>query len=243
MHGIFVAMQWKCFLLLSRSFFTVRSSYSLPLQAGLLMLLLATKPLVVTAADAPVVIVESTATGLQQELAGKQKYFEAQPAELYTLIDTVLLPSFDVEYSAKQVLGRTHWTAASETQRERFTAAFYNFLIKTYAKVVLNFDQDNMSVKQEPSYSKDGSKALVRTQILLDGGDSLLINYAMRETPGGWRIYDMRVDGVSYIQNYRSQFDAEITANGIEAVIQRLEADAAAAEVASEESDAAESST
>jgi phospholipid transport system substrate-binding protein len=243
MHGIFVAMQWKRFLLLSRSFVTVRSSYSLPLQAGLLMLLLATNPLVVTAADAPVVIIESTATGLQQELVGKQKYFEAHPTELYTLIDTVLLPSFDVEYSAKQVLGRTHWTAASEAQRERFIAAFYNFLIKTYAKAILNFDQDNMTVKQEPSYSKDGSKALVRTQILLDGGDSLLINYAMRETPAGWRIYDMRADGVSYIQNYRSQFDAEITANGIESVIQRLEADAAATENAGEESSAAESST
>lgn len=243
MHGIFVAMQRKCFLLLSRSFRTVRSSYSLPLQAGLLMLLLVTKPLVVTAADAPVLIVESTATALQVELAGKQKYFEEHPVELYTLIDTVLLPSFDVEYSAKQVLGRTHWTASSETQHERFIAAFYNFLIKTYAKAILNFDQDNMSIKQEASYSKDGSKALVRTQILLDGGDSLLINYAMRETPAGWRIYDMRVDGVSYIQNYRSQFDAEITANGIESVIQRLEADAAAAENASEEGSAAEATT
>jgi len=221
----------------------VRSSYSLPLQAGLLMLLLVTKPLVVTAADAPVLIVESTATALQVELAGKQKYFEEHPVELYTLIDTVLLPSFDVEYSAKQVLGRTHWTASSETQHERFIAAFYNFLIKTYAKAILNFDQDNMSIKQEASYSKDGSKALVRTQILLDGGDSLLINYAMRETPAGWRIYDMRVDGVSYIQNYRSQFDAEITANGIESVIQRLEADAAAAENASEEGSAAEATT
>ena len=221
----------------------MRSSYSLPLQAGLLMLLLVTKPLVVTAADAPVLIVESTATALQVELAGKQKYFEEHPVELYTLIDMVLLPSFDVEYSAKQVLGRTHWTASSETQHERFIAAFYNFLIKTYAKAILNFDQDNMSVQQEASYSKNGSKALVRTQILLDGGDSLLINYAMRETPAGWRIYDMRVDGVSYIQNYRSQFDAEITANGIESVIQRLEADAAAAENASEEGSAAEATT
>ena len=46
------------------------------------------------------------------------------------------------------------------------------------------------------------------------------INYALRETPDGWKIYDVRIDGVSYIQNYRSQFDAEISDRGIDAVIQ-----------------------
>ncbi|MGI9290930.1 MAG: MlaC/ttg2D family ABC transporter substrate-binding protein [Gammaproteobacteria bacterium] len=183
-------------------------------------------------ADVPVQTIEKTATALQQKLSGKQKYFEQNSAELYELIDTVLLPSFDVEYSAKQVLGRTHWTSSSEEQRDRFIKAFYSFLIKTYSKAILNFDQDNMTVLPEASYSKDKRKALVRTKILLDGGDSLLINYAMREQPDSWLIYDLRVDGVSYIQNYRSQFDAEIKANGIDAVIERLEAEAAEADAA-----------
>lgn len=201
------------------------------------ILILAAWPLAATATDTPVATIETTASALQQELVGKQKYFEQNPAELYELIDTVLLPSFDVEYSAKQVLGRKHWTSSSEEQRKRFIDTFYSFLVTTYAKAILNFDQDNMSVMPEASYSKDRRKALVRTQILLDGGDSLLINYAMRENPDGWLIYDLRVDGVSYIQNYRSQFDAEITANGIDSVIERLEAEAAAADAANKTSD------
>ena len=65
----------------------------------------------------------------------------------------------------------------------------------------------------------------------------------MREKPEGWRIYDMRVDGVSYIQNYRSQFDAEITANGIDSVIDRLEADAAAADAENNTSSPSETAT
>ena len=188
----------------------------------------------VYAADnaSPIAVIDETALGLEEALSGKHDYYADHPAELYALIDKILLPSFDIEYTAKQVLGRTHWTAASESQRRRFIATFYDFLVKTYAKAILEFDQDRLTVLPEPSYSKDGKKALVRTQLVLNEGDSVLINYALREISEGWRIYDMRVDGVSYVQNYRSQFDAEITANGIESVIERLEADAANADSA-----------
>ncbi len=174
----------------------------------------------------PIEVVNITATNLQQELGGRQDYFGKNLPELYGLVDRVLLPSFDVEYSGKQVLGRKHWTEASEAQREAFISAFYNFLVRTYAKAILEFDQDRMKVLPEPSYSKDKRKALVKTQLELQAGDEVLVAYALRETAEGWRIYDVRVDGVSYIQNYRSQFDAEITALGMDAVIKRLEEEA-----------------
>jgi phospholipid transport system substrate-binding protein len=163
---------------------------------------------------------------LQQELGGKQDYFADNLPELYDLVGRVLVPSFDVEYSGKQVLGRKHWTESSEQQRERFIGAFYSFLVKTYAKAILEFDQDRMKVLPDPSFSKDGSKVLVRTQLELENGDEVLVAYALREKDEGWKIYDVRVDGVSYIQNYRSQFDAEISTLGIDAVIERLENEA-----------------
>lgn len=175
------------------------------------------------AGGTPIEVINVTATNLQQELGGRQDYFAKNLSELYWLVDRVLLPSFDVEYSGKQVLGRKHWTEASEAQRDAFIAAFYNFLVRTYAKAILEFDQDRMKVLADPSYSKDKRKALVKTQLQLQNGDEVLVAYALRETAEGWRIYDVRVDGVSYIQNYRSQFDAEITALGIDAVIRRLE--------------------
>lgn len=183
----------------------------------------------------PQEVIDVTATNLQTELGGKQDYYAQNLPELYELVDRVLVPSFDVEYSGKQVLGRKHWTDASDEQRQRFIDAFYVFLVKTYAKAILEFDQDRMKVSPEPSFSKDGKKALVRTQLQLENGDEVLVAYALREKPEGWKIYDVRVDGVSYIQNYRSQFDAEISALGIDAVIERLEAEAEAAEAALEE--------
>jgi len=148
------------------------------------------------------------------------------------LIDTILLPNFDIQYAGKLVLGKSHWVAATEEQRARFVDAFYSFLIKTYAKGILDFDQENLVIKPEANFSKDGKKAMVLTELIIDGGDNVQINYSVRQSKGQWKIYDVRIEGVSYIQNYRSQFNAEISAQGIEAVITRLEAEAEAAKAA-----------
>ena len=182
------------------------------------------------AEDSPIQVIEQTAEGLQEALTGKQEYYAENTEELYALIDRILLPNFDINYAGKQVLGKKHWTSSTEEQQTRFIDAFSDFLIKTYATGILEFDQDKMSVNPEPKYSTDRKKALVSTELLLDGADNVQINYAARSVEGGWKIYDVRIEGVSYIQNYRNQFDAEINAQGIDAVIARLESEAAAAE-------------
>ncbi|NND53566.1 MAG: ABC transporter substrate-binding protein [Gammaproteobacteria bacterium] len=177
----------------------------------------------------PHAVIESRATALAEQLKGRQDYYNENTTELYDVVRNLLLPGFDVQYASKLVLGRTHWTAATEAQRERFIQAFYSFLVRTYAKGLLGFDQSNMTVDPEASYSKDGDKALVKTTLALENGDAVNINYALRETADGWKMYDVRIDGVSYIQNYRSQFDAEISDLGIDAVISRLESESGGA--------------
>jgi phospholipid transport system substrate-binding protein len=178
----------------------------------------------------PVAVVEQTALRLQEKLNGQQQYYAQNAAELYALIDEILLPNFDIEYAGKLVLGKSHWMAATEEQRTRFVAAFYSFLITTYAKGILEFDQESLVIVPEANFSKDGKKALVLTELIIDGGDNIQVNYSVRQTKDSWKIYDVRIEGVSYIQNYRSQFNAEITAQGIDAVILRLEDEAKKAE-------------
>jgi phospholipid transport system substrate-binding protein len=171
----------------------------------------------------PTDVVTQAASELQNRLSGRQEFYAANTAELHALVGDVLLPNFDVEYAGKLVLGKTHWRAADASQRERFIEVFYSFLIKTYAKGVLEFDQEKLLILPDVSFSKSGSKALVRTELVVDAGDNVQVNYAVRSVDSGWKIYDVRIEGVSYIQNYRNQFDAEISAQGIEAVIVRLE--------------------
>jgi len=186
------------------------------------------------AADDPVIVVETRATALAEKLQGRQDYYSANHQELYGLVRDLLLPGFDVDYASKLVLGRVHWTAASAAQRSAFIDAFYGFLVRTYSKGLIGFDQSDMSIEPQARYSKDNRKALVSTSLVLESGDAVGINYALRKTEAGWKMYDVRIDGVSYIQNYRSQFDAEISALGIDAVIERLEAESSATDSAGE---------
>ena len=181
-------------------------------------------------AETPTAVIETRATALAEKLQGRQDYFSEHSEELYELVSTLLLPGFDVTYASKLVLGRTHWTAATAEQREAFIDAFYGFLVRTYSKGLIGFDQSAMTVDPAATFSKQGDKALVRTSVSLENGDSVKINYALRnDGKSGWKMYDVRIDGVSYIQNYRSQFDAEISARGIDAVIERLRNEAVAA--------------
>jgi len=168
----------------------------------------------------PEQVVSDAANKLLDTLVGKESYYSDNLEELYEVIDAQLRPVFDMRYSTYLVLGN-HWKQASDEQRNRFVDAFSRFLIQSYAKGLLGFNQKDLEIRPEV-YSKDGKKAEVRTMLTLDNGTTVPINYRLRRSKAGWRVYDVRIEGVSYVQNYRSQFNAEINALGIDAVIERL---------------------
>jgi phospholipid transport system substrate-binding protein len=172
-------------------------------------------------------IIQATAATVSERLNGRKDYFDENPDELYTLIDEVLLPNFDVRYAGRLVLGK-HWNAASREQRDRFVDVFYRFLVQSYANGILEFEQGSITVL--PPEGESGEKrVVVKTETRMDDGSQVPINYSMRRTRDGWRVYDVRIEGVSYVQNYRNQFNAEIAALGVDAVIDRLNAEVEAA--------------
>ena len=174
----------------------------------------------------PQQIVDETIKAMGRELNGHQDHLRANPKELYALVDRVLLPQFDTRYAAQLVLGK-HWKTADDTQRQRFIDSFYNFLLHSYSRAVLRFDPNNVKIVAARDEAKDG-RAVVETLMHLDDGTSSPVNYSMRLTDGGWKVFDVRIEGVSYVQNYRNQFNEEIAAKGIDAVITRLEKETAA---------------
>jgi len=200
---------------------------------GLLVFLAAGPALAVTvtgSVDAtPHAIIESTASAVTERLEGREDYFDEHPGELYVLVDELLLPHFDVRYAGRLVLGK-HWKTATKEQRDRFVEVFYRFLLQSYANGILEIDQG--SIKVLPADEQQSEKRIVvKTETRMDDGSEVPINYSMRKTQNGWRVYDVRIEGVSYVQNYRNQFNAEIAALGVDAVIERLntEVEAAAA--------------
>ena len=197
----------------------------------LLLLLLGGAALGATVAPeadrSPYEIIETTATAVSERLDGRKLYYDENPDELYALIDELLLPHFDVRYAGRLVLGR-HWKTATKEQRDRFVEVFYRFLVQSYANGILEFEQGSIKVLPMEG-GQDEKRVVVKTETRMDDGSEVPINYSMRKTPDGWRVYDVRIEGVSYVQNYRNQFNAEIAALGVDAVIDRLTAEVEAA--------------
>jgi phospholipid transport system substrate-binding protein len=171
-------------------------------------------------------VVSETAEALARRIEGQQAHLAANPADLYKLVDEVFLPVFDTDYAGRLVLGK-HWRTATAEQREKFIDTFYDFLLRSYSRYVLRFERDKVTILPASSAAADPKNTVVKSVMRLDDGTSLPVNYSLHQTKDGWRAFDVRIEGISYVQNYRNQFNAEIKAKGIDAVIARLQADAA----------------
>ncbi|MCZ6474988.1 MAG: ABC transporter substrate-binding protein, partial [Gammaproteobacteria bacterium] len=172
--------------------------------------------------ETPEDVVRATAESILQSMADRKDYLAAHPAELYRLVDSIFLPRFDRNYAAYLVLGR-HVRAASAEQRSRFTTALYDYILNRYAQGLLSFTSDRLQIL--PYRDAPGEdRATVRTFVILDNGRRIPVNYDLRLSDVGWRLYDIAIDGISYVRNLRSQLGAEIEQNGLDSVIVRLEA-------------------
>ena len=174
-------------------------------------------------------IIANTATAVSDRLDGREAYYDDNPDELYALVDELLLPHFDVRYAGRLVMGK-HWKAATPEQRDRFVDVFYRFLLQSYANGILEFEQGSVRVLPADGELPE-KRVVVKTETRMDDGSEIPINYSMRKTSRGWRVYDVRIEGVSYVQNYRNQLNAEIAALGVDAVIDRLNEEVEAATV------------
>lgn len=172
--------------------------------------------------ETPEDVVRATAESTLQSMADRKEYLAAHPAELYRLVNSIFLPRFDQNYAAYLVLGR-HVRAASAEQRSRFTTALYDYILNRYAQGLLSFTSDRLQIL--PYRDAPGEdRATVRTFVILDNGRRIPVNYDLRLSDVGWRLYDIAIDGISYVRNLRSQLGAEIEKNGLDSVIVRLEA-------------------
>ena len=172
--------------------------------------------------ETPEDVVRATAESILQSMADRKDYLAAHPAELYRLVDSIFLPRFDRNYAAYLVLGR-HVRAASAEQRSRFTTALYDYILNRYAQGLLSFTSDRLQIL--PYRDAPGEdRATVRTFVILNDGRRIPVNYDLRLSDVGWRLYDIAIDGISYVRNLRSQLGAEIEQNGLDSVITRLEA-------------------
>jgi phospholipid transport system substrate-binding protein len=172
--------------------------------------------------QSPQVVVQAIADQLGQAIEGHRAELQKDREKLIAVIDDVFLPHFDIDYASILVLGQ-HAREATPEQRERFAKAFYNSLTHRYAEGLLNYTRGKVKVLPFTG-DLDNKRSVVRTQVVLDDGKTLGVDYAFRKSKtGDWKAYDVIIEGISYVTNYRNQVDAEIRKDGIDKLITNLE--------------------
>ena len=169
----------------------------------------------------PQELMQKVAQDLLTDLNANREALRNDPSGLRTLVDKHLLPYFDSDYAARLVLGK-HWKDTTPDQRKRFVDAFYQSLMSNYGNALLEYTSDRMTIlpfKGDPA----ATTATVRTEVKRSNGTPVPVNYSLRKTPQGWKAWDVTIEGISYVKNFRTDFGAEIDQKGIDAVIQRLE--------------------
>jgi phospholipid transport system substrate-binding protein len=194
-----------------------------PVVKRLLVILVTCLISLTAQAQSPNAAIEEAAQLLDQAIEGRLDELAKDKEALYALIDELLLPRFDRRYAAQLVLAR-HWRTASEEDRERFINAFYNHLLHMYAEAVLEFDLANLEVL--PFRGDETKKrTTVKTIVVLEDGTRVPVNYGMVKRETGWLMFDVTIEGISYIRNFKAEVNAEIQAEGLDGVIKRLEAE------------------
>lgn len=174
------------------------------------------------AAADPQAVVQGIADDLAKAIEGHQAELKNDREKLLKLIDGILLPHFDIDYASILVLGQ-YARSSTPAQRARFAKAFYESITHRYAEGLLNYTRGRVKVLPTRGETND-KKTIVRTQVTLDDGKPVAVDYAFRKTADAqWKAYDVIVEGISYVTNYRNQVSAEIQKSSLDALIRRLE--------------------
>jgi len=137
------------------------------------------------------------------------------------LAEAKVLPHLDFAEMTRLAAGRV-WNTATPTQREQLVKAFRAMLVRTYANAIDVYRGQTMQV-DAARVQANASEATVRNRYLSPGKPATPVDYQMRKTAEGWKVYDIVVDGISLVLTYRSQFEDGARNGGIDGLIKQLQ--------------------
>lgn len=174
-------------------------------------------------AQTPNDVIRSASDELTAALSARKAELAEDPAALYAAVDAIIQPRFDRRYAAQLVLGR-NWRNASEDQRAAFIDAFYASLLQKYADGALEFNEDQIEILP---FRGDETKprVIVKSLVTLNDGTEVPVDYGLVRRDSGWKVFDVIIEGISYVRNFRAEVNSEIQSSDLDAVIQRLQRD------------------
>lgn len=172
------------------------------------------------AAEAPDELVKRTAEDVLAIVKADKDIQAGNQEKIFALAEEKILPNFNFDRVSRLVLGK-NWTKATAEQKSAFQTEFRTLLLRTYATALSKYK--NQTIDYKPLRLADGAtSAAVKTVILQPGGQPIAVDYALEKQADSWKVYDIVIEGVSLVTNYRSQFAQEIRQNGLDSLIKKL---------------------
>ncbi len=165
-------------------------------------------------------LVKRTADDVMAAIKNDKEIQAGSQQRIFALAEEKILPNFDFDRVCRMVLGK-NWKTATPEQQASFQKEFRSLLLRTYATALSKYKDQVIEFK--PMRAEAGAKNVsVKTQILQSGGQPIAVDYSLAKVENGWKVYDIVIEGVSLVTNYRSQFSNEIRTNGLDSLNKKL---------------------
>lgn len=190
--------------------------------AALALSAMASSPALAEPEKGPEQVIREASELTMEAIEGRREQLQQDRDALFAVVDEILLPRWDRQATGQAVMGR-YWREATLEQREAFITGLYRKLLDSYGEGVLQYDASQLEIIGTRGDPAEG-RVTVDSEVRLEDGTKVPISYRMRLHQGSWKVFDVVVEGISYLTNYRSQYAGEFRSKGIQGVIDELEA-------------------
>ena len=171
-------------------------------------------------AESPVALLERTSQQVIKILQDDHELLQKEPDRVYAIIDEYILPHLDDVTMAKLALGK-NWKKATKEQKIAFVVEFRNLLVRTYSKSLLEFSDQEINFFPL-KLAADTYKTSVKAEVIQPGGPSIPMAYRVRIKNNAWKVYDIKIDGISLVTSYRGTFTQEIRKSGMDGLLKYM---------------------
>lgn len=190
------------------------------LSLALALLFIVAAPPALAQEEAPDALMRRISDEVIAEIRKDRDLRAGDGAKITALVDAKIVPHFDFRRITRIAMGAS-WRRANPEQQERVTREFQTLLVRTYSGALAGYR--NQAIEFKPlRAAPDDTEVTVKSQVRQPGAEPIAIEYDLAKTGRGWKVFDVRIAGMSLVANYRSAFAEEVRNNGVEGLIALL---------------------
>ena len=190
-------------------------------SAVLLLALALAAPALPAQEAAPNVLLQATTLEVIAAMKRERDMHGGKLTQIASLVETKVLPLFDFPRMTRIAVAR-NWRLATPEQQAALTAEFKTLLVRTYSAALLSYRDQVIEFRSMHSAPAD-TEVTVKSVVKQSGTAPVAMNYDMEKTPAGWKVFDIKVEGISLVSTYRDSFAALVRDGGVEGLIKALE--------------------